>query len=302
MKIFSKIINNISGNLNNDKTARYLTKMPNDSVTISSKKVKTPTFKEMIYKLHGGLSKPVVKELDKIDSPVDFMVASLDHIMKSIGFSERIRPACYLIDLDKSIAAMYKLNDNGIYINNTQLNNKSKSSLFNFIRHEIKHVEQIYNGLRVEKFTEESLDLITGVTNKSNIENLKVLALSNKKEDILKLLESGVLRKEQYDVLIRIKELNEISPEKLDGYLEELYDADYPIIRKGWEDIQKMVIEDLGMIKDGTYEAKDAKQIFRSSLNPKNVNSIGYITSPHEIDAYGAGSVAFWKYLFSRLF
>ena len=81
----------------------------------------------------------------------------------------------------------YKLNDNGIYINNTQLKNKCKPSLFNFIRHEIKHVEQIYNGLRVEKFTEESLDLITGVTNKSNIENLKILALSNKKEDILKL-------------------------------------------------------------------------------------------------------------------
>ena len=46
--------------------------------------------------------------------------------------------------------------------------------MYNVVRHEIKHAEQIYNGLRTQGFSETALNLASENTAKTNIEILKI--------------------------------------------------------------------------------------------------------------------------------
>ena len=107
MKVFSKIFNNLSLKVNKSDVSHPKSIMKPDCIEISSTKKAPTTFKNLVLKLHGGLTKQVVKELDKIESPTDFIAASYNQIMNTLKYSERIRPQGVFTTLDKKIMALY---------------------------------------------------------------------------------------------------------------------------------------------------------------------------------------------------
>ena len=301
MKVFNKIINNFCLKVNKSDVSYSKSITKPDCVEISSKNKAPISFKELLSRLHGGLTKQVVKELDKIESPTDFIAASYNQIMNTLKYSERIRPQGIFTALDKNIMALYLPSENRIYFSSEVLK-LSKPKMYNVVRHEIKHTEQIYDGLRTQGFSETALNLVSENSAKTNIEIFKDTVLNSTESDFAKQLKNAEITQEQYDLFIKTKHLSQTNPDGFEEFLRELYKADLPNITKDWANVQKMIIEDLGMIKAGTPEAKTSEELFRSMLNPKDLNSINYYISPHELDAYGAGSVAYFKYLFSRLF
>jgi len=301
LKVFSKIINNFNLKVNKSDVSHPKSIMKPDCVEISSTKKAPITFKDLVLKLHGGLTKQVVKELDKIESPTDFIGASYNQIMNTLKYSDRIRPQGVFTTLDKKIMALYLPAENRIYFSNEVLK-LSKPKMYNVVRHEIKHAEQIYDGLRTQGFSETALNLVSENTAKTYIEIFKDTVLNSTESDFAKRLKNSEITQEQHDLYIKTKQMSKTNPKEFEEFLSELYKADLPNITEDWANVQKMIIEDLGMIKAGTPEAKTSEDLFKSILNPKNSNSISYYTSPHELDAFGAGSVAYCKYLFSRLF
>jgi len=301
LKVFNKIINNFCLKVNKSDVSYSKSITKPDCVEISSKNKAPISFKELLSRLHGGLTKQVVKELDKIESPTDFVAASYNQIMNTLKYSERIRPQGIFTALDKNIMALYLPSENRIYFSSEVLK-LSKPKMYNVVRHEIKHTEQIYDGLRTQGFSETALNLVSENSAKTNIEIFKDTVLNSTEGDFAKQLKNAEITQEQYDLFIKTKHLSQTNPDGFEEFLRELYKADLPNITKDWANVQKMIIEDLGMIKAGTPDAKTSEELFRSMLNPMDLNSINYYISPHELDAYGAGSVAYFKYLFSRLF
>lgn len=301
MKVLRKIINNFGLKVNKNDVSYSKSIAKPDCVEISSKNKAPISFKDLLAKLHGGLTKQVVKELDKIESPTDFIVASYNQIMNTLRYSERIRPQGVFTTLDKKIMALYLPSENRIYFSNEVLK-LSKPKMYNVVRHEIKHTEQIYDGLRTQGFSETALNLVSENSAKINIEVFKDTVLNSTESAFAKQLKNAEITQEQYDLFINTKHLSQTNPEGFEEFLSELHKADLPNITREWANVQKMIIEDLGMIKAGTPEAKTSEKLFKSILNPKNFGSMSYYTAPHELDAHGAGSVAYSKYLFSRLF
>lgn len=102
MKILNKIYNGISRLTGSEsKAGRVLLSRAPDTVEIGGKISKL----EKWNRLTGGINKEIVKRLDSIEKPEDFIIESYHAVKKGIGFSDEITPSLFWFSDKKSTAA-----------------------------------------------------------------------------------------------------------------------------------------------------------------------------------------------------
>lgn len=297
MKIIDKNLSLYS--VQNRSNSTYVNKPVKDltdSVAFTSR-LKTG---KTLLKLTGGINSDTVKTLDKINEPLEFLEASYSLIRKTLGFSEEIAPPVTLEKLDKNLCAVYMPNSNMIYFN-SEYQNLAKPELFSYLRHELRHTEQCYNGMRTKGFMDKAVDMLADNTERVNLNNFRNFIKENSVDNLIELSKNNEIDDEFMALALKAKQSMGKGENNYKMFEEELYDAEYPIIKHVWKELQTKIINSLGIIPEGAKKAKESERLFLSMMKQPECGSVQYYFSEHEADAFGVQGLTYIKYLLSRL-
>jgi len=163
IKIINKFINTSKQIIKNKPVEYAKIEINNGHDNVQLTKIKEPVennkssifarMKEMITSKMINLNENTVQELEEADLP-EFIDKSQKIISEGIGIPRGFYAQIDVDKLDNNTAMYYDQASNTISMDFDILN-KSKSTLFCYLRHEIEHQKQIYEIFRTEGLGEE---------------------------------------------------------------------------------------------------------------------------------------------------
>lgn len=297
MKIIDKNLSLYS--VQNHSNITYLNKPVKDLTDSVAFKSRLKTGKSLL-KLTGGINSDTVKTLDKINDPLEFLKASYSLIRKTLGFSEEIAPLVTLEKLDKNLYAAYNLNSNTIYFNR-EYTNLAKPELFSYLRHEFRHTEQCYNALRTKGVMDKAVDMLADNTERVNLNNFRSFIKENTVDNIIELSKNNKINDEFFALALKAKQTMGKGENNYKMFEAELYEAELPLVKQCWKELQTKIINCMGIIPQDSKKAKESERLFLSMMKQPEAGSLQYCFSEHELDAFGVQGLTYIKYLLSRL-
>lgn len=246
----------------------------------------------------GGISRTVIRELDKVKDPMEFVKQACNILRKDAGFTKDISPAISINNAGSKRPA-YDLSLNSIVLDSESLN-AGKPKLFGILSREFRHVVHCYDALRSEGLGNRVIEMLADRTERVNLSNFLETIKTNSIDDLLTQHKNKQISRNFLVLYLRGKQ----ALGKGKGYYKEfeqhLYDAEIPLVRQDWLNLQSKIINSLGGIKKGSKPAKDAEKYFVSLLNSSKSANKDYI-SAECLDALRAGGSAYLKYLLYTL-
>lgn len=246
----------------------------------------------------GGISRTVIRELDKVKDPMAFVTRACNILRKDAGFTDDISPAIS-INNDGSKKVVYNLSLNSIVLDRESLNT-SKPKLFGILSREFRHAAHCYDALRSEGFGNRIVETLADRTERVNLSNFLETIKTNSIDDLLAQHKNKQISRSLLVMYLKGKQ----ALGKGQGYYKEfeqhLYDAEIPLVRQDWLNLQNKLIKSLGGIKEGSKQAKDAEKHFAALINFSKSANKDYI-SAESLDALIAGGSAYLKYLLYTL-
>lgn len=249
-------------------------------------------FHSYVYSLKykSGITQEEINKIFNLDG-MDFLNACYEFIVKKVNIPESLRPAVVIGELSKKELSMaYEPGKEMITIS-PNIVYSTKSQIFGCLRHEFQHYMQNLSVYRHEKIGKEAVEFWA----KDVLEKEKTFLepLYKKTDDELMALGYNG------DVFSEIKKMQDLYLNNRIAY-DKFYDD---CARRNIENLTKLrerAIQEMGVVKDGTKEAKRAEIFFKefkeqtnqssSYYNPDgSLNMKKYLSTAIEQDAYSAG-------------
>lgn len=243
------------------------------------------------------INRSKIKELDKIEVPADFLKKSYSFIMKSVGINEDIAPELVIKNLQSDSNISYRPELNSLIVNSKCLN-LSRPRLYSLIRHQSKHVEQVYNAFRTEGFNERAINIMAEKSEKAALVDFFNMVNSSSVEDLTKLFNDKKISLEVYKTLIAAKQAIGKGKSYYQSFEAKLFNAEIPFVKKSLKKLQESIIKRTSTIKENSLKAKIAKNEFISILDKENCEFFPL----SEISAYAVTFSSYMKYLISKWF
>lgn len=296
-----QIRNNTPQTFNNtpsfkNKEYEYLKKMtqviPNTKVSKGLTQLDRNYFQDYIYSAKFKLG-TTVQEFQKLCKLEDgnFIYGAYELLTKKMGIPKEIRPELKYLKQSECFDMCYNPQHNIITID-PDIHFCEKSEIFNLLRHELQHFRQNMDIYRHEKLGEKAIDFHV----KSLIEKQKIIykdLLNNMTPE--EMLQNGFIHESSYNIIAKCKEhLENNDMQAFDKEIEALA----PIYEQGLINFREKIINTMGIIKDGTEEAKRAEKYFNdfqklNYVEPNGeVNMDKYFSTGIEREAIQAGNRA----------
>ena len=298
-KIGIKLLNKLDDLPQSGAPRAKLTTKP-DTVELPNK----PKEKQSIVKLLrtlvteklSGLKKGTIKELEAL--PIEgFLLKAQEIGEQSLGIPSSLRAQIVVDDFDKGIGMFYSHPQNAIYVNQKHIG-KSRTKLFSYIKHELTHQRQNFDGLRTEGLGEEIVKFHADALTKINHENFKLIYRDMPFEKIEELRpQLG----EQINVIYAYKNALAQGPKAEKEFFDSIYEFDYNVYLKQMEAFRQRVIAEMGTLKADSERGDFAKDCFEALKFNNNPTGIKTSIKPYEVEAYLATVVSYYEYLFAKL-
>lgn len=219
---------------------------------------------------------------------LDGFVDDAYKLIKSASiFDNKTLPKLSFSMLPPHYKAMYMINNNEILVN-SDLGRITKPKMFEVLAHELRHSEQIFNGLRLDKHYPENLDKIAEFAAKADKMTYSELTRKNTPETITRLFKEGKISENLYNLAMEGCEIYDKHPELYDKFTLDAFKKISQNKYLQWENIQNQIIDTVGMIPSDSKAGIYFEKIFNSAMEENKVN-LGYFFKPHERDAYMSG-------------
>lgn len=253
-------------------------------------------FHSYVYSLKykSGITQEEINKIFNLDG-MDFLKACYDFIVRKLNIPENLRPPAVIGELSsKDLSMAYEPGKEMITIS-PNIFNSTKTQIFGCLRHEFQHYMQNLSVYRHEKIGKEAVEFWS----KDILEKEKALLepLYKKTDDELKALGYNG------DAFKEIKKMQDLYLNNRTAY-DKIYEDCAKRNAESLTDIRNRAIQEMGIVKEGTKEAKRAEIFFKefkeqanqssSYYNPDgSLNMKKYLSTAIEQDAYSAGDR--WK-------
>lgn len=255
--------------------------------------------KQMKGRVIVGLDKATVQRLEQL--PVkEFAEESRDIIGKSLGIAPEICPNIYPNDLGKKVGMVFHLSSYAMHMNTTQLN-KHRAWLFSGLNHEMQHVRQCLSVIRTEGLGEQAIEKYAKMYTQVLIDDFIAKFKTKPESEILKLIEAGNLPENALQAIKKFHEASKLGDKGIEKFKTEQFAKDFPINYEEWKKLRTKVIDTMGTIKPDSKEALTAKKYHEGFLRTVGkTGGLDYLSSRHELEAYGATVIGYYEYLLRK--
>ena len=298
-KIGRKLLNKIDDLPQPGVQRVKLTTKP-DTVELPKKTKEKPNITQFLRKLFteklSGLKKGTIKELEAL--PLEsFLLKAQEIGEQSYGIPATLRAPIVVDDLDKSIGMFYSHPQNAIYVNQKHIG-KSRTKLFSYIKHELTHQRQNFDGLRTEGLGEEIVEFYAHANTKMSHEQFKLIY---REMPIEKIEELKPQLGENIDIIYGYKKAVAQGPEAEQKFFESIYERDYKYYLEEMENFRQKVIAEMGTLKADSEKGEFAKDCFEVLKTSNDPTAFKTALNPNEIEAYLATAISHYEYLFAKL-
>ena len=216
-----------------------------------------------------------------------FLIDAYKLLQASSIFDKNVLPKLSQYELPPFYRAIYMTKNNEIVVN-SNIRTRSKPKLLEILAHEFRHAEQIFNGLRLDKYKEENLIQLAKFASKGDKIDYHNIVTKMSPDSIKKLYEDKKIDDKLFNLAIEGCELFDRYPEKYSSYERSIFEKITQQRMDFWQNIQNTIIKHNGELPAGSKAGKYFKKLFDSAMQENKVG-LTYFFKPHERDAYLSG-------------
>lgn len=240
------------------------------------------------------ISPQEIGELNYSHNFTEFVNKSYDLIKKCFGIKDDICPKISVSILPPQYKGAYSYKDHNIYINAVIPKIKTVK-MFKIISHEFRHVEQLFNGLRIDKNSKKNLEGLAKCTANADTLLIRELATKRSAESIKDVFKNSTTSEKLQALTLEGCRLYDESPELYDKFEKQIFSKLLDEKLQFWGNIQKDIIDTYGTLPLASKTGKKFQKIFDALLKVPKLN-LGYFFRPHEKDAYSVSRKAGRKF------
>lgn len=191
----------------------------------------------------------------------DFKLKAFEFLTKKLNVSEKLKPPFLYLEVNPNIKMAYDYSQNIIFVNpNAQF--ADKSEFFSLLRHEYQHYKQNMNIFRHPEKGNEAVEIYSKILAKAQVQSIDN-QIRNFSIDELKGFGWQEEAIKEFQMAKDMLSKNQVS--EYEKYLQELRSNAEETHFKVIGDLRANVVEEQGLLKEGSREAGRAKKFFEAT-------------------------------------